>query len=573
MERYLPQPMIGLKKADPSRPVQYEPAEKEHYTDIFCPMYPRIEKLVNYAKSNPHRPSIMIEYCHAMGNSVGNLQDYWDVIEAYPSLQGGFIWDWVDQSLEYTNEKGVKYLAYGHDYHPDLPTDGNFLNNGLLDPYRKPHPHLNEVKKVYAPIKFSIADLETGAIEIHNKHFFKSLDNYIVSWSLFEDGNEIKYGRYDITDILPQSKEVRFIPGLDIPFKKDKEYILEVRATLKSAEGLVPAGHEVAWEQFVYPLINTTEKSSTEENFPDLKSEVNRDEILIQGQDFSIKLNRHNGEILDYSYKGSPLLISNLEPNFWRPPTDNDLGNGMQNWAAIWKDAGPGASKILTMPKYNKDSSISYTVRYELPDTMSASADVKYTILSNGEIQVDYSFESNKDDLPNIPRLGMQVKLPESMEYMQWYGRGPHETYWDRKTSGKIGIWKGIVWDQLHLYSRPQESGNKSDVRWMQLTNEEGRGLRIEAIGEPLSMSAWQLAMSDLDFVAGKKGAESASGLVPNTSKHGADLRPRDFITLNIDHRQMGVGGDTSWGRLVHKEYTIPPGKYQYSFKIVPVGN
>jgi beta-galactosidase len=196
---------------------------------------------------------------------------------------------------------------------------------------------------------------------------------------------------------------------------------------------------------------------------------------------------------------------------------------------------------------------------------------VDYTIYANGAIQVDYSFLPTKTDLPKIPRIGLQVQLSDDFQFIEWYGRGPHETYWDRQTAGEIGIWKGNVWEQLHRYSRPQETANKTAVRWMSLKDENRSGILAKAISEPLSMSAWQLEMEDLDFIAGKKGAESASGLVPVTSKHGADLYPKNKIIWNIDYKQMGVGGDTSWGRLVHDEYTLPVQKYQYSFMLCPL--
>ena len=564
-----------LKKEDGTRLVQYEPAEKGDYTDIFCPMYPPIEKLINYANSNPERPAIMIEYCHAMGNSVGNLQDYWDIIEEYPTLQGGFIWDWVDQSLEYINEKGVKYLAYGHDYHPDLPTDGNFLNNGLVSPFRIPHPHLQEVKKVYESVKFRLVDASNGLVEIYNKNFFKDLNHLNFQWSLTADGVEVAKGDLGVKEVAAQERKYVLVDLEGIELDKTKVYFLKMSAVTNQELPLIQVGHEVAWEQFPIPVEqpkDTPEIIKIEQSLKMVK--LPNDTFQLIGKDFMAKVDGQTNELVYYAFKNTPLLMTAPKPNFWRPPTDNDLGNGMHKWAAIWKDLG---KKGIPTPdaKFSHEQEDKFTgfyMDYVLPDSLGIQLEVILMIYANGMIQYDFHYYSKNPDLPNIPRIGMQFQLPAAFQFMEWYGKGPHETYWDRQSSGEIGIWKGQVWDQLHPYSRPQESGNKMGVRWMSLKNEHGLGFLASSTEEPLSMSAWQLAMEDLDFVAGAKGAESASGLVPVTSKHGADLLPRDFINWNIDFKQMGLGGDTSWGRMVHEEYTIPANKaYKYSFRLMPV--
>ena len=561
-----------LTKADGSRPVQYEPAEKDDYTDIFCPMYPPIEKLVNYAESDPARPAIMIEYCHAMGNSVGNMQDYWDVIETYPVLQGGFIWDWVDQSLEYTNEQGVKYLAYGHDYHPDLPTDGNFLNNGLVNPFRVPHPHLKEVKKVYEPVKFRLVDEETGLIEIYNKNFFDSLNSLTINWLLLEDGIEKAKGIVGNKIVQPQDRKYIIVDLEDLNFDTNKEYFLKISAVTNQALPLIPVSHEVAWEQFKLPKGKWNTNRQPKAVYNPMTLSESMEYISVKGEDFLLVVNKKTNEIISYSYKEKPLLTSSPKPNFWRPPTDNDLGNGMHEWAAIWKDLGQTAKAKSNGVDQQPDFT-AFAITYEFPNLPDTKLDLTYTIFSDGELQFDYAYNSTNDQLSNIPRIGMQFQLPADFQFMQWYGKGPHETYWDRQTSGEIGIWKGKVWEQLHEYSRPQESGNKIGVRWMSLQNSEGQGLQVATNAAPLSVSAWQLDPTDLDFVAGAKGAASASGLVPVTSKHGAELLLRDFITWNIDFKQMGLGGDTSWGRMVHAEYTLSGmGTYAYSFRLLPVG-
>ena len=317
-----------LKAADATRPVQYEPAGTEDYTDIFCPMYPRASTLIDYAENNPTKPSIMIEYAHAMGNSVGNLQDYWDIIERYPVLQGGYIWDWVDQSLEYKDDEGKPYLAYGHDYHPDMPTDGNFLNNGLVDPYRNPHPHLSEVKKVYQPAKFEWNQLKRN-VTISNKNYFAPLNNIVLKWSLLEDGVTTKTGVVNAIEIPAQDQAKYSLP---IPsLNKNKEAVLRIQLITKTAERLLPANYEIAFEQFVLnefksPIFDIPNNSA-------LDIIHNEGVYSISGSDSKISIDEITGEVLNWTYKGETITKQAIRPNFWRAPTDNDLGNGMHEWA------------------------------------------------------------------------------------------------------------------------------------------------------------------------------------------------------------------------------------------------
>lgn len=553
-----------LKEHDLGRPVQYEPAGNENYTDIFCPMYPRPENLISYAKSNPHKPAIIIEYCHAMGNSVGNLQDYWNIIENYDVLQGGFIWDWVDQSLEYKDENGKTYLAYGHDYHPELPTDGNFLNNGLVDPYRNPHPHLNEVKKVYQPIKFEW-DQESNTLILINKNFFASIDDVSVNWKILEDG--LLFQRGVITDFdIEAQKSINF--KLDInKFSINKEYVIIAEVNKIDSSELFSKGHEVAFEQFL-----------VQENFPVFMPETDglptqiishKDNFIIKNERFEIIINNRTGEIVRWTFEDAIVMEEAIRPNFWRPPTDNDLGNDMQNWAKVWKDATLNAKPKLTQEPKIIMNGVIYQLSYLFEEEI-VSLNLNITIYNNGEMQLDYAFKPLSDNLPKLPRIGLSLILPNKFKDVEWYGRGPHESYWDRKSSAKIGIYHGSIEDQFHRYSRPQETANKTDVRWMSLSSDE-IGLTVFPIdSQLLSCSVWPFKTEELDFVAGKNGGESASGLVTVPSKHGSDIITGEKVQWNIDHKQMGVGGDTSWGRLVHDEYSIPPSNFSFSFIIRP---
>jgi len=553
-----------LKQNDPSRPVQYEPARHGDYTDIYCPMYPRPAHLIEYAEGDPDKPAIMIEYCHAMGNSVGNLQDYWNIIELHPALQGGFIWDWVDQSLEYKNEKGQPYLAYGHDYHPDLPTDGNFLNNGLVDPYRNPHPHLHEVKKVYQPASFEW-DSITDALTITNKHFFSALDDLLLKWTLLEDGVRVQGG--EMAEMAIQPQQQRTVPIPVQPLNRDSEYVLRCQLVTENARGLLQAGHELAFEQFV--LRGYT--APPEPTRPAARCSINQQggEYAIECGDTRLCIDDRSGEIRNWSFDGELIANAAIRPNFWRPPTDNDLGNGMHEWAKPWKLATDSARATLTAAPRESNEGVRYTVVYGLPE-QRAAFEMDHVLTPTGELLVSCHFEPLRDSLPNIPRMGICLTLPNSYTDMAWYGRGPHETYWDRKSSGKIGVYQAPIEDQFHRYSRPQETGNKTDVRWMSVRSSALTLTVRSGDDHLLSGSVWPFDTEALDFEAGKDGGKSASGLVPVTAKHGADIQTGNLVQWNIDHLQMGVGGDTSWGRLVHGEYTIVPGEYRFSFRIRP---
>ncbi|NVJ98214.1 MAG: DUF4981 domain-containing protein [Alphaproteobacteria bacterium] len=554
-----------LKEADGTRPVQYEPAGTEHYTDIFAPMYPPIERLVKYAETNPERPGIMIEYAHAMGNSVGNLQDYWDAIEKYDVLQGGFIWDWVDQSLEYTNDKGVKYWAYGKDFHPDLPTDGNFLNNGLVNPDRIPHPHAYEVKKVYQGIRFHAVDAAAGRFAVANKYDFTDTQKYDLHWRLEADGELVREGHQAMPSAAPSETTEFSVDFGALPEASDREYFLTLSARTRAPENLLPADHEVAFGQFEIPVQRAAAKSSGKAG----SFKVGRagNVLTIAGDRATYRFDTAVGWLVSYEVDGRELLKSPLVPNFWRAPTDNDLGNEMHKWAAVWQTA---ASKLkLVSFDVTERETPTVTAAYAF-NGIEGSLTLTYSMDADGALEVANALVLPENaNLPKLPRYGMQLVIPGAHIYQSWFGRGPHESYADRKSSARISLYRKDVRRNDHNYIRPQENSNLTDVHWMALLNEAGAGLM--AVGEkPLSTSAWPYLQADIDFNAGD-GSASASGLVPVTTKHAIDVPLRDLVTVNIDHMQMGVGGDTSWGRHVHPEYTIPAKAYQYRFKLMPV--
>lgn len=553
-----------LKAHDDNRVVQYEPAGMDDYTDLYCPMYPKPETLIEYGKSDSDKPAIMIEYAHAMGNSVGNLQDYWNIIEKYPKLQGGYIWDWVDQALEYKDKDGKPYLAYGHDYDPDLPTDGNFLNNGLVDPYRHPHPHLSEVKKVYEPAQFYY--LGQGNIALENKNFFADFSNKTIAWKIIVDGKVIFQENGLSLNVLPREKKMYHLKNFPTHFDKNKEYILQVSLQQKNAEALIPKDHEIAWDQF---LLQKGRNVTDITKLPNDLTITEAGQIEIKNEKVDLKIDKKTGEVFHWSLEGKLITDNPIRPNFWRAPTDNDLGNGMDKWAKIWQTATYNyTAKLIGQPIKTKNG-VSFKLAYLLPDK-EADVAIDFTIYPNGSLQADYHFKPNQDGLPNIPRLGMYLTLPKDFTDITWYGKGPDESYWDRKTGEKIGIYSGKVNEQFHRYPRPQETGNKTDVRWVKLSSNQISLTARPMDGQLLTTSVWPFSMKEIDFDSDKDGAESASGLVPITTKHGADIKISNIVQWNIDHLQMGVGGDTSWGRLVHEEYTIKPKAYQYSIIITP---
>lgn len=555
-----------LKERDGSRPVQYEPAGEEHYTDIFAPMYPPIERLVEYAESNPERPGIMIEYAHAMGNSVGNLQDYWDVIDKYPVLQGGFIWDWVDQSLEYTDKNGVKYWAYGKDYHPELPTDGNFLNNGLVNPNREPHPHLFEVKKVYQPVRFHAKNIARGRFVIENRFDFTNLSEFDLHWHITADGEPVADAFQAMPMIEPGKKHELALAFPRLPRSDDREYFVTLTAVVRNDQPLLKAGHKLAFEQFKLPIKPRATKTKPSKHTA-LEQLTSEQQLLFANEQVAVGFDRKTGWLSHYEYQHKALLTAPLKANFWRPPTDNDLGNKMHEWAALWQTAAERL-QLQELTSEQIDQGIKVKAKYS-SDDFAGAYQVDYLLSGDGRIAVDSQLIINEgQQLPKLPRVGMQLVMPGEFDKLSWFGRGPHESYADRKTSATVGLYKIPVVEQIEHYSRPQENANKTDVRWLALKNNNGAGLL--AVGnDMLNASAWPYLQSDIDFVAGD-AKESASGLVPVTSKHGAHVPIRDLITVNIDHLQMGVGGDNSWGRLVHEQYTIPATSYRYGFSLVP---
>lgn len=540
------------------RPVHSEDGYKGPYTDIFCPMYKKLDVLINHTLYLPKMPLILCEYAHAMGNSVGNFQDYWDVIEKYPSLQGGHIWDWVDQGFAQKTDDGRFYWAYGGDMAPaGTPSSRNFCMNGLIAADRSLKPHIWEVKKVYQNIKFRLADYHSGLIELTNKFFFTDLKDFNFGWRLEGNGKVLAQGTIDNVSLPARQTQIFKTNLPEINPQPGVEYFLNLYAWQKNDDGLLKAGDEMANEQVKLPFYQPAINNAIAK---DVTVNESGDKILVATGNMEVGILKESGALSSYKYNGKEMVKEALHPNFWRPSTDNDLGGDLAEICDPWRHAGRDA-KFVKMDKQAIDKhTYEITSYYKLPEKV-ASSDfiVKYTISGNGYVDVNCTFIPAHDTLPFLPRLGVTLTLQKDYDQMEWFGRGPHENYQDRNTSSFVGLYKGAVWDQAFTYDRPQETGNKTDVRWMALTNTNGKGLK--AVGAPyISTSAYLFPTEDLSEVDLRKH-----------QRHLSDIQPKDMVTWNIDWKQMGLGGDTSWGAYPHQQYLIPARRTSFSFRLYPL--
>ncbi|MGB5318784.1 glycoside hydrolase family 2 TIM barrel-domain containing protein [Eudoraea sp.] len=542
-----------LKDRDPSRPIQYEGATNYENTDIQAPMYWSIEEMISYAENEPKRPLIQCEYAHAMGNSVGNLQDYWDVIEAYEVMQGGFIWDWVDQGLLTENEKGLNYWAYGGDLGGyDFQNDANFCLNGLVNPDRTAHPSLYEVKKVYQFVKF--IHKGKNEIEIVNKYDFTNLSEFDFSWELLENGVPIDNKTIPPIDIGPyQSKKIK----LDLPALSDKnaEYHLNIYAKTKKATDLVPKDYPIASEQLVLEEPKSLTALSKTDQIPSIE---NGPKVLsVSGDAFKITFNKENGQLSSVDYGFGNVLLEGVKPNFWRAATDNDFGFDMPRKLGVWKKATDNPVLVSISVQKGDDNSVIVETIFNIPE-VSGKVLINYTINGVGEIMVETRLSEIGKDLPILARFGNNLVLTNEFDKVRWFGRGPFENYQDRNTAAFIREYEALVSDLYYPYIRPQENGYRTDTRWVSFVNEEGRGLILEGIGN-IGFSAHHQYNNDFDAGLAKQ------------QRHSTDIVKRDLININIDYKQMGVGGDNSWGKMPHKQYQIQAENLSYRYIIKPL--
>jgi beta-galactosidase len=546
-----------MKQRDPSRTVQCERApEEEPYSDIIAWMYTSPQKLQWYAdRTDVNRPWILCEYAHAMGNSTGNFQEYWDVILQSPKLQGGFIWDWVDQGLEGVGSNGRKYAYYGGDLGGDRWThDENFCANGLVSANRTVHPGLYQVKKTYQGVYFQPVDVEKGKIELINHFQFTNLDQYNYAWEFQVNDRAVASGSFQASG-KPGSKVPVTIPLPAYSSKPGEEYFLNLRATEKQGSELIPIGHTVAFEQIALPNGRYFEK----ENAPAGTLRIQKDEKALTFESGRVKgaIRLADGLLDSYTYDGQPLITSAPAPNFWRAPTDNDYGQFFQRTANVWRAAGDMRELIsLDIRPQNADG-VQITANYKLR-FIDISYSLSYHILNDGAVQITGSVDMGDKNLPELPRFGMKMQLPVTFDNVSYYARGPLENYQDRQAAMFVGRYESNVKDMGFDYIRPQENGNRTSLRTVSFTDSEGNGLVIDAVNKPLNFTARHNLDEDFDAGLTKK------------QQHPADVGRRNLVAVNIDLQQRGLAGDNSWGALPLESYRLQDKTYTYSYIIRP---
>jgi beta-galactosidase len=506
----------------------------------------------NYAESNKTRPYIMCEYSHAMGNSNGNFKEYWDIIKNSKNMQGGFIWDWVDQGLKTQTADGRTFYAYGGDLGGYLlQNDENFCANGLIAADQTPHPGLFEVKKIYQNIDFIEKDVAKGLITVKNGFDFINLDQYTFRWEIINNGEKVKEGTFKLSLAPHQQKDVK----LNLPvykLKAGQELFLNIYAYTTKATDLIPQNHEIAREQFKYANDFYAFDKTTEGT---LQVKTDAGKISFSSGAISGEFDVAKGSFTKYEIANGLNIRQFPEPYFWRAPTDNDFGNHMPERLGVWRTAhGNKSVKDVVVGKQGSDG-LPITVAYQL-ENINVPYTVNYLIQNDGSVKVTASIDMTGRELPEMPRFGMRMDLPASYNNLSYYGRGPWENYSDRNTSAFVGLYKDKVENQFTWnYIRPQEAGYKTDARWVKLTNDNNSGLVIKGY-QPICFSALDVRTEDVDPGSNKK------------QQHPTDIKKAGATVLHIDLNQRGVGGDNSWGAYPHEQYLLKDKKYSYTYSI-----
>ena len=552
-----------VKSMDPTRPVQYERSLFENgKTDIYCPMYMEYRDIVRYCEDPTQtRPLIQCEYAHAMGNSEGGFREYWELVRKYPNYQGGFIWDFVDQSIRWTNKDGRMIYAYGGDFNRFDVSDQNFCDNGLISPDRVPNPHMYEVGYYYQNIWTTLLDARTGEVEVYNENFFRDLSAYSLEWELLRDGVTVRRGSVADLSAAPQGRASLRLGLGDTD--DSAEWLLNVRYVLKEAEGLLPAGFAVAKQQLALRerpatglLFANVETNNQPLSLPVI-DDSDRNYLSVSGDGFELLFQRRTGALVRYFAGGVELLAEgeSLSPNFWRAPTDNDFGASLQRRYAAWKEP---QMRLTSLKAEMEDGLAVVRAEFEIA-AVSGRLTMQYRINNRGAVEVSEAFKADPEaKVSNMFRFGVQMPMPKSFERIVYYGRGPVENYADRKDSQPLGIYDQSVTDQFYPYIRPQENGTKSDIRWWRIVDASGRGLEVTA-EEPFSASALHYRVSTLD-----------EGPV-KVQRHSGDLYEDPVTNLLIDKAQMGLGCANSWGALPLPDYMLPYGDYDFRFVLTPV--
>ena len=570
-----------IKSQDKTRPVQYEQAHRGAGTDIFCPMYYPVSACEKYAKDpNSPMPLIQCEYNHTMGNSGGNLSDYWNLVRKYPIFQGGFDWDFVDQALHRNIVKPMSILpykmnneelrkieyTYGGDYNKYDPSDNNFNCNGIIGPDRQMNPHAYEVAYQYQNIWAKMVSAEAGQVSVYNENFFRDLSNYALAWSLEEDGVETQNGTIADLDVPAQQSRTYTIP-YDRSKITGKEVFLNIDFRLKNAEPLMTAGQVVAYAQL--PVVT---KQACEGDCSKMLAEGHgkkkmklaakkNNVIAVTTPNLTFKLDRTTGLISEYAYNGKSMLGEGgtLKPNFWRAPTDNDMGAGLQKKFKVWKNPQMNL-KNIDVKKDKKANTVTIVTSFDMPE-VQGQMDITYLVFANtGAVKVTEDFKATEGaKVSDMFRFGMLLQMPYTMEKSNYYGRGPIENYSDRKDCMRIGVYTDDADNQYFPYIRPQESGTKSDIRWWKQTDATGLGLQVKSC-TPFYASAIHFDTEELDDGDDKE------------QRHSFDLKKSKFTNLFLDSAHMGVGGENSWGAWPLEKYRVHYGNKTFTFTLIPQG-
>lgn len=556
-----------VKAYDPSRPCQYEQAGQNGKTDIFCPMYYDYGGCDKYSQGDNPRPLIQCEYAHAMGNSMGGFKEYWDMVRKYPKYQGGFIWDFVDQGLRVKNKQGKTIYAYGGDFGRYPTSDHNFNCNGIINPDRKPNPHANEVRYYYQNIWATAKDLKVGEVEVYNENFFKSLDDVELQWTLESEGKVLANGR-NALDIPAQQKRVVKLDGYSLPADVKGEVVLNLDFVLKKAEPMLDAGYAVAREQFVvnpytFPTMESVlAVTSGKYDTRKVEKEEKVAWVTLSAGNTSVTFNHWNGWIDYLDVDGKPMLEEGyaITPDFWRAPTDNDYGAGTQRKLHAWKNPEMKMKSFKVVENEGKAEK-GVEVVYDMP-SVEATLTMTYTLTPAGELVVNEAMTVNKDakHKPELMRYGMQLVMPKAYNMLTYYGKGPGENYIDRNNGDRLGVYDAKVADQYWGYVRPQESVNKTEVRYWQVKDENGKGLEFYSFA-PMECSTLNYLASDLDDGWDKNAHQSHSG----------DLTPRDFSVVKLAARQRGLACVNSWGAIPLEQYRMPYQDYSFTYVIRPL--
>jgi len=550
-----------IRAIDPTRLIHYHPAWDSPTVDMLSPMYPQVAQIIEWAKDeNEHRPIIMCEYAHSMGNSTGNLKEYWDAVRSHKRLQGGFIWDWVDQAIRRYKQpqdggEPVEYFAYGGDF-GEAPTDGPFCTNGLVAADRTPHPGLIEYKKILEPVVVAAGDLAKGEVTVLSRHHFSTLEHLDIAWSVTADGRLVEEGA-----LPPQDTPAGQASTLTVPFavpgpEPGVEYLLNLSFRLARDLPWAERGHEVAWAQIALPGSKELPAPRELGGMPPLTVDESPSEVVVSGSQLTLVFHKATGTIGFWESRGTPVLRTGPVVSAWRAPTENDRLAGSE---ALWRKAGLDKLRhqvegVVAEQAGDTAARVTVALRSSPPSGGAVVRSLlEHTVYGDGEVLIDHHV-AIEGECEHLPRLGLALTLPEDFSRMSWYGRGPHETYPDRKESGRIALHTGSVNDQYVAYVMPEENGNKTDVRWAALTDPaSGRGLL--AFGDrPLNVSAHYYTAEDL-----------------TVATRTCDLEKRGFVTLNLDCRQSGLGNG-SCGPGTLRQYLVTEREHAYSVRLRPIG-